>query len=165
MVNIDQYCVHFIAGCIFHWSSCGPLFVFVINLWLLIFLNHSYPLCFHLDYVPRAQLVDCRVGPPPDIWHIYIYLVALRVQLVKWTWCRELGRNSYSEVALLKAHSLGGRGVYWLTWYTHTIGSASGSRDFARFGPGGSTLSRFPCKTPIGKVGTSEYTVVTRKLA
>ena len=27
------------------------------------------------------------------------------------------------------------------------------------------TLSRFPCKTPIGKVGTSQYTVVTRKLA
>ena len=46
-----------------------------------------------------------------------------------------------------------------------SIGSASGSRDFARFGPGGSTLSRFPCKTPIGKVGTSQYTFVTRKLA
>ena len=46
-----------------------------------------------------------------------------------------------------------------------TIGSASGSRDFTRFGPGGSTLSRFPCKTPIGKVGTSQYTFVTRKLA
>ena len=45
------------------------------------------------------------------------------------------------------------------------IGSASGSRGFARFGPGGSTLSRFPCKTPIGKVGTSQYTFVTRKLA
>ena len=45
------------------------------------------------------------------------------------------------------------------------IGSASGSPDFARFGSGGSTLSRFPCKTPIGKVGTSQYTVVTRKLA
>ena len=45
------------------------------------------------------------------------------------------------------------------------IGSASGSRDFTRFGPGGSTLSRFPCKTPIGKVGTSQYTFVTRKLA
>ena len=45
------------------------------------------------------------------------------------------------------------------------IGSASGSRDFTRFGPGGSTLSRFPCKTPIGKVGTSQYTFVTKKLA
>ena len=45
------------------------------------------------------------------------------------------------------------------------IGSASGSRDFTRFGPGGSTLSRFPCKTPIGKVGTSQYTFVTMKLA
>ena len=45
------------------------------------------------------------------------------------------------------------------------IGSASGSRDCTRFGPGGSTLSRFPCKTPIGKVGTSQYTVVTKKLA
>ena len=45
-----------------------------------------------------------------------------------------------------------------------SIGSASGLRDFTRFGPGGSTLSRFPCKTPIGKVGTSQYTVVTRKL-
>ena len=50
-------------------------------------------------------------------------------------------------------------------WPGKTIGSASGSRDFTRFGPGGSTLSRFPCKTPIGKVGTSQYTVVTRKLA
>ena len=47
----------------------------------------------------------------------------------------------------------------------HNIGSASRSRDFTRFGPGGSTLSRFPCKTPIGKVGTSQYTFVTRKLA
>ena len=45
------------------------------------------------------------------------------------------------------------------------IGSASGSRDFTRFGPGGSTLSRFPCKTPIGNVGISQYTVVKRKLA
>ena len=45
------------------------------------------------------------------------------------------------------------------------IGSASGSRDFTRFGPGGSTLLRFPCKTPIGKVGTSQYTFVTKKLA
>ena len=50
-------------------------------------------------------------------------------------------------------------------WPRKTIGSASGSRDFTRFGPGGSTLSRFPCKTPIGKVGTCQYTVVTRKLA
>ena len=52
-----------------------------------------------------------------------------------------------------------------LAWRHNGIGSASGSRDFTRFGPGGSTLSRFPCKTPIGKVGTSQYTVVTRKLA
>ena len=50
-------------------------------------------------------------------------------------------------------------------WIFLIIGSASGSRDFTRFGPGGSTLSRFPCKTPIGKVGTSQYTFVTKKLA
>ena len=129
MVDIDQYCVHFITGCILHWSSCGPLFVFVIKLWLLTFLNHSYPLCLHLDYVSRAQLVDCRVGSPPDIWHIYIYIVALRVQLMKWTWCRELGRNGNSEVALLKARSLGGQSVYWFTWYTHTIACRTRNRD------------------------------------
>ena len=52
-----------------------------------------------------------------------------------------------------------------VTGFGVAIGSASGSRDFTRFGPGGSTLSRFPCKTPIGKVGTSQYTFVTKKLA
>ena len=118
----------FFTGCILHWSSCGPKFVLIINLWLLIFLNHSYPLCFHLDYMPKAQLVDCRVGWPPDIWHIYI----LWLWECNWwsePWGRKLGRNGNSEVALLEAHSLGGQGVYWFTWYTHTIACRTRSRD------------------------------------
>ena len=96
-----------------------------------------------------------------------------------------LGQRYTNQLCCLGPHRTALMGIFWIFWskmilsvmyddnalhyirmYMYfTIGSASGSRDFTRFGPGGSTLSRFPCKTPIGKVGTSQSTFVTRKLA
>ena len=101
---------------------------------------------------PIFVLICCLFGVFIEHIHICILLES----------CGHVSMLATTGNTLAKSQILGGVRA---SVPRSTIGSASGSRDFTRFGPGGSTLSRFPCKTPIGKVGTSQYKVVTRKLA
>ena len=87
-----------------------------------------------------------------SIWHPDLFSVYWLVWVV---WAMRLFSKKWECAHVRHEHII----IFW------RIGSASGSRDFTRFEPGGSTLSRFRCKTPIGKVGTSQYTFVTKKLA